>query len=250
MAGINTFMWTTFDKWLTADAEALLRLFEVSTEFPRSQINDLFNKQIDRLRHRSPPDLRQELEQAKGFDLVGYVAASLRNAGFQQADIDPLAQDIIVRLLVKPGTLFSGWRGQPFMPRVKVSVRNAVLNLVEKRQRRRKWFRPVSPDQADIAMHSVGDDETIERFRKLVHDELGDLGVAVLDARMDGVDVKSLISSPDLFSPSGYQIKKTVQQIKALAQSFGDEQFQAMVQRAMDAEQETLARRFAARVAV
>jgi len=64
---------------------------------------------------------------------------------------------------------------------------------------------------------------------------------------LDGVDVKSLISSPDLFSPSGYKIKKTVQQIKALAATFGDEIFRNMVARAMDAEQETLARRFAAR---
>ena len=133
------------------------------------------------------------------------------------------------------------------MPRVKLSIRNAILNLVDKRQRRRKWFRPVSPDQADIAMHSVGDDEAIERFRKLIQDELGDLGVAILDIRLDGGDTKSLVGMADLASPSSYQIKRTVQQIKALAQQFGDDQFQMMVQRALDVEQETLARRFAAR---
>ena len=134
-----------------------------------------------------------------------------------------------------------------FMPRVKLSISNAILNLVDKRQRRRKWFRPVSPDQADIAMHSVGDDEAIERFRKLIQDELGDLGVAILDIRLDGGDTKSLVGMADLASPSSYQIKRTVQQIKALAQQFGDDQFQMMVQRALDVEQETLARRFAAR---
>ena len=96
-------------------------------------------------------------------------------------------------------------------------------------------------------MHSVGDDEAIERFRKLIQDELGDLGVAILDIRLDGGDTKSLVGMADLASPSSYQIKRTVQQIKALAQQFGDDQFQMMVQRALDVEQETLARRFAAR---
>ena len=104
----------------------------------------------------------------------------------------------------------------------------------------------MSPDQADIAMHSVGDDETVERFRKMIQDELGDLGVAILDARMDGIDTKSLIGAPDLFSPSAYQIKRAVQQIKALAIGFGDDQFQMMVKRAMADERETLAKRFGA----
>jgi hypothetical protein len=238
--------WTTFSTWINADAEALLRLLEVSTEFPRSQINDLFRKQLERLRHQVPPDLRRELEKAKTFDIVSYISKSLENAGFQHADIDPLTQDIIVRLLIQPGNLIRGWQGQPFMPRVKVSIRNAVLNLVEKRQRGRRWFAPVSPEDVDSSLHAApdSDDETIERFRKEVEDELGKLALAVLDARLDGVDVKSLVGMPELFTPSGYAVKKAVQQVKALAATFGDENFQRMVARAMADEQETLARRF------
>jgi len=246
--------WITFNNWITADIKALFRLLEVSTEFPRTEINDLFNRQIDQLRHQVPPELRRELEAAKGFDLCGYVAKSLRNAGFQNADIDPMTQNVIVRLLIAPGNLVSGWQGSPstFMPRVKLSVRNSILNLVDKKQRRRRWIAPVRPDQIDVATHlpPESDDETIEQFREKVQEEVGDLALAVLDARLDGVDVKSLVGRGDLFTPSHYQIKKAVQQVKALAASFGDESFRLMVQRAMDAEQETLARRFGTVAAV
>ena len=187
-------MWTTFTKWIDADTDRLLRLLEVSEQFPRAGVNDIFNKQIDQIRHQVSPEQRRELEAAKGFDLCGYIAKSLKNAGFQPADVDPLTQDVVIRLLVSPGNLIRGWNGQPFMPRTKVAIRNAVLNLVEKRQRRRRWFPHVTPDQVDVAMHAApdGEDETIERFRQEVQDQLGDLAVAVLDARLDGVDVKSL----------------------------------------------------------
>ncbi len=240
--------WTTFHKWLNADAEALLHLLEVSDEFPRAAVNDLFNKQIDQLRHGLPDDLRRELEQAKGFDIVGYVAKSVKNAGFQHANVDPLTQDVIVRLLVDPGKLVTGWQGPPttFMPRVKRSIKNAILNLVDKRQRRRRWVRPVAPDQIDIAMHSSpeSDDEIIERFRQDVQEQLGDLALAVLDARLDGVDVKSLVGRADLFTPSSYQIKKSVAQVKALAARHPDPEFRMMVANALASEEETLAKRF------
>lgn len=247
-------MWRTFSDFITADAEALIHLLEVSSEFPRSAVNDIFNKQIDRLRHRMPPDLRRELEQAKGFDICGYVGKSLRNSGFQDADIDPLTQDVIVRLLVDPGKLVSGWQGPPstFMPRVKLSIRNSILHLVDKRQRRSRWVRPVAPDQIDVAMHSSPEspDETIEKFRQDVQEQLGDLALAVLDARLDGVDVKSLVGRTDLFTPSSYQVKKAVQQIKALAARHSDPEFRMMVARALASEEETLAKRFGTRAAV
>jgi hypothetical protein len=63
---------------------------------------------------------------------------------------------------------------------------------------------------------------------------------------MDGGETKSLIGSPDVACPTAYQVKREVQKIKQLAQQFGDEEFQAKVQRLMDAEQQTLARRFGA----
>ena len=240
--------WTSFNKWLDADAKALLRLLEVSSEFPKMQVNDLFDQQINRLLHRvNEPEQRQQLQKARHLDWTGYIAKSLRNADIPHHDIDSAVQDIVIRLLVKPGMLFRGWQGQPILARFKVAVRNAVLNRLEKHQRRRRWFPHVSPEDVEVAMHATGDEETVERFRRKVEKELGRVALAVLDIRLDGGDTKSLVGNPDVASPTSYQVKRAVQDIKRMAYEFGDEQFQAMVQRAMDAEQETLARRFAAR---
>ena len=92
-----------------------------------------------------------------------------------------------------------------------------------------------------------GEDETIERVRQEVQDKLGDLALAVLDAKLDGVNVISLVGMPELVSRSHYQIKKAVQQVKQLAATSGDQNFRLMVAKAMADEQETLAKRFEAR---
>jgi hypothetical protein len=64
------------------------------------------------------------------------------------------------------------------------------------------------------------------------------------------VNVISLAGMPELVSPSHYQIKKAVQQVKQLAATFGDENFRLMVAKAMADEQETFAKRFGAVAAV
>jgi hypothetical protein len=243
-------MWTTFTKWINADTEALLRLLEVSDEFPKMQVNELFDKEIDKLlRQVDQPEMRQQLEKAKGFDWTAYIAKSLRNADIPHHDIDAATHDTVVKLLVSPGTLFRGWHDQPILARFKVSVRNAVLNRLEKHQRRRKWFKHVSPEEVEIAMHSApGDEELIEKFRAEVEKRLEPLCLGVLDIRLDGGATKSLIASPAYASPSAYEVKRAVQKVKALAQSFGDASFQTRVQALMNSEQETLAKRFPARV--
>ncbi len=248
-ACIDTCMWTTFNNWLNAEPQTLLHLLEVSSEFPRAEVNDFFYQQIDRLRRQVSPDVHDELEAAKRLDFVGYIARTLRNAGFRDADIDPLTQDVVVRLLVDPGKLVTGWQGHPgtFLPRVKTSIKNSVLNLLDKYQRRRRKFRPAAPEEVDVFAHSAApadNEQTIEQFRREVRERLGNLALAVLDTRLDGTDTKALIGLPELGSPTSYKIKQTVQQIKALAGSFGDEHFQAMVSRALESEQETLSRRF------
>jgi hypothetical protein len=96
-------------------------------------------------------------------------------------------------------------------------------------------------------MHAApGDEELIEKFRAEVDRWLEPLCLGVLDIRLDGGNVKNLVNSPQFASPSAYQVKRAVQKVKQLAQHFGDEQFQARVQRLMDAEQQTLAKRFGA----
>ncbi len=250
-APLDTCMWTTFTKWINADTEALLHLLEVSDEFPKGQINGLFDKEIDRLLQQvQQPEVRQQLQKAKGFDWTAYIARSVRNGGIPHHDVESTVHDIVVKMIVT-GSLFRGWQGQPILARFKVSVRNAVLNRLEKHNRRRRWFPNVSPEDVEFAMHAApGDEELIEKFRAEIARHLSPLALAVFDVRLDGGEVKSLVGSPDVASPTAYQIKKEVQSIKQLAQQFGDADFQARVQRLMDAEQETLARRFAARATV
>jgi len=238
-------MWTTFTKWLNADAEALLHLLEVSDEFPKMEVNELFDKEIDKLlRQVDQPEMRQQLQKARGFDWVSYIAASLRNGDIPHHDIDPATHDIVVKLLVT-GSLFRGWHDQPILARFKVAVRNAVLNRLEKHNRQKKWFKHVSPEDVEIAMHAApGDEELIEKFRAEVDRWLEPLCLGVLDIRLDGGNVKDLVHSPQFASPSAYQVKQAVQKVKQFAQRFGDEEFQARVQRLMADKQETLAKRF------
>lgn len=72
----------------------------------------------------------------------------------------------------------------------------------------------------------------------------------MLDARLDGIDTKSLVGLPELGRATSYRVKQAVQQVKALVGHFGDEDFLAMVARAMGAERETLAKRFKTAAAV
>ena len=242
VAPLHICMWRSFNDWLGTRYDDPLHLLEVSELFDRRKYNDLFIREIDRLIARFGDTAEDKLIPAKGMDFVGYIAMSLRNAGFQIADIDPLTQEIAVRLLVQPGNLFKKWNGHPMDARFKVAVRNAVINLVEKRRsRRRLGSAEVTPEIA--TQSSLGDESAIEEFRRLVRERLGDLGLAVLDVRLQGGDVKSLANS----GQTSYRIKQLVQAIKALAAEFGDEDFRAMVEKAMASEQRTLAKRFAAR---
>lgn len=239
-------MWTTFNKWLSNRTADLLP--EVSSEFPKTEINTLFANELDSLLAQDhEPEVKQDLEEAKDLDWVGYVARSLRNAGFLDHDIDPLTHEIAVRLVVQPGTLFRGWDGQPIQARFKVAVRNAVLNLVERRRRRRRRLSSEALPDEIVAREFPWDEAGIEEFRELVRDRKGVFALAVLDLRLAGGDTKTLIGSIQFGKPTAYRIKLTVQEIKALAQEFGDESFRAMVARAMAEEDKTLAKRFAGR---
>jgi hypothetical protein len=80
---------------------------------------------------------------------------------------------------------------------------------------------------------------------------LGGLGLAVLDARLDGEETKGLVGSPSLGSPGKWTIKKVVVGIKRLAREFfrGDPELLRRIERAMAAEGETIKKRRAAMAA-
>lgn len=248
---------TTFKEWLLCQPnEPIGFLLEVSREFPRSAYNALFNQQLERLASQvGTSELRRQIEQAVGLDWCGYIARSLRSAGFQDHDIDPLTHEVVVRLLYKPGTLFSGWNGQPILPRFKLSVKNAVINLAEKRQAQRRRIPTVSassddgntfPDETSGPRQQ--DDGVIEGFRQFLWSHLGSVAVDVLDHRLQGGETKELLGRPGL--ETSYRLKQTVQAIKQAASEFaaGDEAFLAMVRQAIADEAATIKRRFAAGV--
>ena len=91
------------------------------------------------------------------------------------------------------------------------------------------------------------DEKVIDDFRRLVRNRLGELGIAVLDARLAGQETKGLVGGPTLGAQEGSQVKAIVQKVKALAKEYaqrrGDPAFLREVERAMEREEATVAKR-------
>jgi hypothetical protein len=239
-----------------------LQWFGLRENFDPAAYDRLFDGQLQKLLPTlTDPAQRGRME---GFGWTNYIAASLRNAGFRdQGHLEELIHDVVVKLLVTPGGLFSNYderRHGPLDLRFKSSVGNAVRNIVEKERNRRKYLRPVSIGgefepgsiQADdLPGRNDGDGDTdpslIEKFRQLLLSRHGGLALAVFDARLDGQEMKDLAGRPELGSPGRYQIKQAVQEIKDAARAFAQEQddpaFLRDVDRLMAAEAATVERR-------
>jgi hypothetical protein len=261
-AGIDTSM-ITFIDWLTdLDLLARLRLIETYYSFDPGQYNQLFQEEMEKLLQRiTNAAHRKELEAMKDFDWVGYIASSIRRAGYQdQRDVQERTHDLVARLLT--GSLFRGFdeqRSGPMPYRFKASVANAVKNMKSKDGNRRRYLPSVSIRQSFEPGGVTGDDltarltwsgldnEMVAEFRRLVRERLGDLALAVLDARLSGQQTKALVGLPELGSPDKNRIKRVVQQLKSLGRSFaasqGDEAFARDVERALGREKETVAKR-------
>jgi len=167
--------------------------------------------------------------------------------------------DIVVKLLT--GGLFRDFDERQHGPldlRFKRAVANAIKNMVEKQKNARRLLPSVSigqergddlPDRASVE----NDEKVIGDFRRLVRNRLGELGIAVLDARLAGQETKSLVGRPDLGSPGRFAVKRVVGQVKALAREFaqrrGDPGFLRDVERAMEREEATIQKRLSAMAA-
>ena len=244
----------TFLEWLTR-LQVVETYYGVSTD----EYNRLFNGELEKVIARvRDPAQREALLRMRGFNWVSYIAASLRNAGFQdQRERDEKVHEVITKLVM--GKLFTGFDERlsgPMDLRFKKSVANAVRNIIEKEKNRRRYIPTVAighepgtvaaselPDRV-----SVGQDEQVtENFRELVRTRLGDLALAVLDVRLNGGETKSLIGSPALGGPSKWAIKKVVQEVKTLARryatSIGDFGLLRRIDQAMQDEEATVAKR-------
>jgi len=222
--------------------------------FDPAAYDGLFDRELDAvLPTLQDAAARERLASLRG-DWTNYIAATLRRAGFRgQGDLEERIHDIVVRLLVQPGGLFRDYdqaRHGALDLRFKRSVANAVRNMAEKERTRRKHVvgGTMVDDLPSRPEPSRGPTLT-DRFRKLLQAQLGDLAVAVFDARLEGRETKSIVGMPELNRPGRFVVKKVVQQVKNLAHEFaqtlGDPDFLRQVERLMDAEAETVARRTA-----
>ena len=248
----------TFWEWLSR----FRLLGENYFTFDPAEYNELFDKELEKVIARtSDAKHRQALESMRGFGWISYIGAAVRHSGFRDyRDGQEKIHEIATKLLV--GKLFRGFDERvsgPMDLRFKRSVSNAIKNLVEK-ERNRRHYLPTVPIQAEFTPGGVTDDDLparstapdhdeqlIQGFRSLVRKRLGGLGVAVLQVRLDGGEVKSLVGSPALGSPGRHVVKRVVQDIKALARDFaaslGDPELLRRIEKAMAAEEETIGKR-------
>jgi hypothetical protein len=213
----------------------------------QAQYNRLFDEELERTILRvSDPTHRQALERMRGFNWTGYIAASVRRAGFRdQREVHDRTHDIAAKLLT--GTLFRGFDERisgPMDLRFKASVGNAIRNIVAKERTRRRFvptvpigqdFQPGRITADDPPAHE--DEQVIKRFRELVRHRLGDFAVAILDLRLAGGETKSLVGSSAVGGADKNVIKRLVRQVKQLAHEYAasldDPVFLRRIERAM-----------------
>jgi hypothetical protein len=247
----------SFGEWIIhSDLLDVLRLLENAQFFQPQSYNSAFDGELQKLLARlHDPDVRQQISTLNGYDWGSYIARSLARAGFRHDDLQEHLHAIVVKLLVSPGGLFKNWnpeRHSPLERRFRASVWNGIRNAIAKQQNYRRWM--VAADPAVMAERNPAQQpyssRVLEEFRKLVGEKLGKLATAVLDWRLEGRQTKELIGRPELGSPSIYNIKMAVQEVKQLAHRFaaqsGDSEFLAKVEKALAGERATVAKRQAA----
>jgi hypothetical protein len=224
---------------------ALARLLREHSEYldPKT-IDDLFHKEAEkRLPMVADPEVREDLLAFLKMRPTAYMDKALRRANIPEADLDEAIQTLVVKFLYSPGSLFGRWDVRyPFMPRFKLSVKNGVITLAQKRQRRAKRFQQLPADP--VAKKPGLADDPIRDFRNWIEAEYGEPVARVLDQRLADRDTKELIGQPGL--ETAYAVKQAVQKIKAGAVrwSHSHPDFLLRVTRLMEREKETLAKRF------
>jgi len=209
---------------------------------------DLFRQQaVAMLPSVEDPQVREDLMAFMRMNPIAYIDKALRRSGISDSDLDEAIQTIVVKFLVTPGNLFRGWNlDRLFTPRFKTAVKNSVITLGQKRQKRAKTFQEL-PQEPVARRTAAVEDDPITDFRNFVQLRYGEIALYVLDHRLAGKDTKELVGQSGL--ESSYAVKKTVQQIKAAvvrwSQSHPD--FLLRIHRLMDQEKQTMAKRFTRR---
>ncbi|WP_237225498.1 hypothetical protein [Rubinisphaera sp. JC750] len=220
-----------------------LWLHEVTSLFDRDGFNKLFRNELQKLISKTDDsEKQQQLIRFQETDFVGYVDRSLRNAGFRDEELDSKVSQVIQHLLVHPGKLFSGWRGQPIEGRFKLAVRNAILNLVEKRNRERERYWIGNIHQMGIPAPDKNLSQTlVDEFREFLRLRAGNEAVEILDARLSNVSMKSIADERG----SSHRVKEIVKVLKHTAKEFAadDPMLDGLIRQAMEEESERVRKR-------
>lgn len=226
--------------WLRMPAETLV--LEISELFPKRGIQDLFDREVERLRMTAPSqEALRHLDEFAEIDVIAYIDSSLRRAGFHQNELDPLVNDLAVKLLL--GSFFKGWTGQSLVARFKISVSNAIKSLRSRAATRRTRQQELSFDAP--ARQQQSDTEIIDEFRNFVARRFGDHVARVFDHRLEGeADTKSLVGAPGL--ETSYKVKKAVSDLKEAIRLWAgnDPELTRRIERLVAEEKRTLDRRF------
>lgn len=237
-----------------SDLALLSRLRETYFSFDPAQYNQIFDDELGKL-SVSSPEHQEAISRMKDFNWVGYIARCVRNSGYvNQREVQERTHDIVVKMLV--GGLFRDYDERQhgfFNLRFKRSVSNAIKNMIEKDRNQRRLIPIIPIERPDDLPASAGRDDDnalIDGFRRLVRDRLGELGAAVLDAKLQRREIKGLVGREDLGRPGRFVIKRVVGEIKALAkeyaQQLGHPALLRDIERAMNREAATVAKRLAA----
>ncbi len=184
-------------------------LREISELFPKRGIQDLFDREVQRLREKTDDqEALRHLDEFVRIDVVGYLDSSLRRSGIHPNELDSFVQDLSVKLLM--GGFFRGWSGQSLVARFKVAVRNAISTLRSRSAKRRRRQEDL-PD--DAAARPRQDDAVIADFRNFLRTRFGDTLVRVFDHRLEpDSDTKELVGTPGL--KTAYKAKRAVAELK------------------------------------
>ncbi|NQU24009.1 MAG: hypothetical protein HQ567_22225 [Candidatus Nealsonbacteria bacterium] len=241
----------TFAQWMLnrAPQQYLLTLRLLEQTHDKAAYNLLFDQQLSGLLRRvDTPAEHNQLVTMLNFDWMADIERALRMAGFGN-ETDELAHDIVVKLLVTPGGLFAGWRGQPMEARFRASVRNAIVSLIQKRANRRRLLPTVTMNPS-VAYMGEPDDTLVQEFIDFLRRRYGDLAARLFQHKLEGGNTKDLIGDPNLGRPTRHAVKSAVKDIKAATRDYaarsGDPAFIGMVQKAMADEKETAGKRRAA----
>ena len=196
----------------------LLHFNEVSNYFDHSGFNQLFYQKIDELLDQiSNPEMRVHLLKMKKWNFVAFVDTSVRNAGFREFEADEIVSLILQKMLL--GGFFRDWKGQPLDRRFSVSVNNAIKNLIQKRNTRKRILPSFSINSKygdyEISQFPNADEDTISSFREYLLKTYGKHAVIVFDERLSGGQIKELIGIEGV--ETSYKLKELVKKIKLAA---------------------------------